>query len=129
MIQEIEQKRVECNRLMRNRNKRRISKFLKTPEMLEQEAQQAKWKSSKVGSNVLKVVKYPFYRCPGAGGAVPGPGGLSVPHQQVQSEAGAQHSNREELNIYVVKWVPSDYYEISTSFIEMIHKNCQGVNI
>ena len=49
MIQEIEQKRVECNRLMRNRNKRRISKFLKTPEMLEQEAQQAKWKSSKVG--------------------------------------------------------------------------------
>ena len=55
MIQEIEQKRVECNRLMRNRNKRRISKFLKTPEMLEQEAQQAKWKSSKVGSKSLRL--------------------------------------------------------------------------
>ena len=55
MIQEIEQKRVECNRLMRNRNKRRISKFLKTPEMLEQEAQQAKWKSSKVGCKSLRL--------------------------------------------------------------------------
>ena len=60
MIQEIEQKRVECNRLMRNRNKRRISKFLKTPEMLEQEAQQAKWKSSKVGSEEFEVVKIPI---------------------------------------------------------------------
>merc|ERR1712079_795769 len=35
----------------------------------------------------------------GARGAVPGPGGVPVPYQQVQSEAGAQHSSREELNI------------------------------
>lgn len=48
MIQDIEHKRLECNRLMRNKNKRKISKFLKTPEMIEQEAQQAKWKTSKV---------------------------------------------------------------------------------
>ena len=47
MIQEIEQRRVECVRL-KNRNKRKISKFLKTPEMIEIEAQQAKWKTSKV---------------------------------------------------------------------------------
>ena len=48
MVQDIEHKRLECNRLMRNKNKRKISKFLKTPEMIEQEAQQAKWKTSKV---------------------------------------------------------------------------------
>ena len=47
MIQEIEQRRVECVRL-KNKNKRKISKFLKTPEMIEIEAQQAKWKTSKV---------------------------------------------------------------------------------
>ena len=49
MIQEIEQRRVECVRL-KNRNKRKISKFLKTPEMIEIEAQQAKWKTSKVAN-------------------------------------------------------------------------------
>ena len=48
MIQDIEHKRVECNRLQRNKNKRKISKFLRTPEMIEHEAQQAKWKTSKV---------------------------------------------------------------------------------
>ena len=49
MVQEVEQKRVECNRLMRNKRKQsKVSKFLKTPEMLEQEEQQAKWKTSKV---------------------------------------------------------------------------------
>ena len=54
MIQDIEHKRLECNRLMRNKNKRKISKFLKTSEMIEQEAQQAKWKTSKV-SRMPKV--------------------------------------------------------------------------
>ena len=48
MIQEIEHKRVECNRLQRNKNRRKISKYLMTPEMIEKEAQQAKWKTSKV---------------------------------------------------------------------------------
>ena len=55
-MQDIEHKRLECNRLMRNKNKRKISKYLKTPEMIEQEAQQAKWKSSKVSlpkSNII----------------------------------------------------------------------------
>ena len=56
MVQEIEQKRVECNRLMRNKNKERnVSKFLKTPEMLEQEEQKAKWKSSKVREELCLV--------------------------------------------------------------------------
>ena len=54
MVQEVEQKRVECNRLMRNKRKQsKVSKFLKTPEMLEQEEQQAKWKTSKVCILVL----------------------------------------------------------------------------
>ena len=62
MIQEIEQKRVECNRLMRNKNKgRKISKYLKTPEMLEKEAQQAKWKTSKVVSFYFKKYTIEHY--------------------------------------------------------------------
>ena len=63
MIQEIEQKRVECNRLMRNKNKgRKISKYLKTPEMLEKEAQQAKWKTSKVVSFYFKKYSIEHFR-------------------------------------------------------------------
>ena len=57
MIQDIEHKRLECNRLMRNKNKRKISKFLKTPEMIEQEAQQAKWKTSKVSHKTIRMRK------------------------------------------------------------------------
>ena len=48
MIQEIEQRRVEYVKLLKNKNKRKISKYLKTPEMIELETQQAKWKTSKV---------------------------------------------------------------------------------
>ena len=62
MVQEIEQKRVECNRLMRNKAKqRKISKYLKTPEMLEQEEQQAKWKSSKVHIKELHACNYEWF--------------------------------------------------------------------
>merc|ERR1712012_107918 len=56
MVQEVEQKRVECNRLMRNKRKQsKVSKFLKTPEMLEQEEQQAKWKTSKVREELCLI--------------------------------------------------------------------------
>ena len=64
MIQEIEQRRVECVRLLRNKNKRKISKYLKTPEMMEVEAQQAKWKTSKVREELCLVQEaYQFLIC------------------------------------------------------------------
>ena len=48
MIQEIEQKRMENVRLIRNKKRSRLQNLLKTPERVEKEAEQAKWKTSKV---------------------------------------------------------------------------------
>ena len=48
MIQEIEQKRTENVKLLRNKKKPRLQKYFKTPEKIALEAQQAKWKTSKV---------------------------------------------------------------------------------
>ena len=77
MVEEVEQKRVECNRLMRNKRKQsKVSKFLKTPEMLEQEEQQAKWKTSKVC--ILVLISFKYHSCLGSRRALLDSRGLSV---------------------------------------------------
>ena len=98
MIQDIEHKRLECNRLMRNKNKRKISKFLKTPEMIEQEAQQAKWKTSKVSLKTIrmrKICNAPFLHL-GQRGIVSGSGGLPISDKQIQF----QTRKRERIKDY-----------------------------
>ena len=83
MIQEIEQKRMENVRLIRNKKRSRLQNMLKTPERVEKEAEQAKWKTSKVFRRAIIDKLYNIESTLGSRGVVFSPGGLSASHQQM----------------------------------------------